>query len=250
MKNRGASDANGVTATVYWSEVATLVTPDMWNLIGTTAPVNVPQGDTLVVAGPLTWPESDIPATGHYCFVAILDHPQDEAPPIPGPLDWDDFRAFIRNHNNVTWRNFNVINDIPDPSGDPAEFPFLIAGAPDRARVFDLEIIRRLPRESKVWLEVPLALAGKLTEGRLWQTKIDRKRQVVRLRLPSQPRIPLCGVRLAAGARYASRFLVQGAKGMEQGGHSIAIRQIFEGEEVGRVTWQFHPRRDDEVKPC
>lgn len=60
--------------------------------------------------------------------------------------------------------------------------------------------------------------------------------------------IRLCWVRLGAGARYRSRFLVRGSKGMEQGGHSIAIRQLFEGEEVGRVTWQFHRRRSGKGK--
>lgn len=251
MKNRGASDANGATATVYWSEVATLVTPDMWNLIGTTALVNVPQGNTLVVADPLSWPAANIPATGHYCFVALLNHPQDPAPPLPpGPpnFDWDEFRSFIRNHNNVTWRNFNVVDNIPGPSGDPVELPFLIAGAPDHARIFDLEILLNLPRGAEVWLEVPLILAGKLTRGRLLLTKIDRKEQFTRLRLPAQPRIPLCGVRLAACGRYRSRFYVRGAKGMERGGHSIAIRQLFEGEEVGRVTWQFHRRKEGQKK--
>jgi len=34
MKNRGGDNANNVTATVYWSEVGTLVTPDMWALLG------------------------------------------------------------------------------------------------------------------------------------------------------------------------------------------------------------------------
>jgi hypothetical protein len=247
MKNRGASDADDVTATVYWSEVATLITPDVWNLIDTSDPVTVPQGDTLVVADPITWSAGDIPATGHYCFVALLDHPQDPRPPLPpGPpdFDWDDFRSFIRNHNNVTWHNFNVIDDIPDPSGDPAELPFLIAGAPDRARIFDLEIVQKLPRGAEVWLEVPLILAQKVSRGRLLSHKTDRRKQVARVRLPARPRIPLCGVRLAAGGRYPARLFVHGAKGMERGGHSIAIRQLFEGEEVGRVTWQFHRRRE------
>ena len=55
LKNRGSSDATGVTCRVYWSEVSTLVTPDMWNLIGNTPPVDCPQGDTLVVTDALTW---------------------------------------------------------------------------------------------------------------------------------------------------------------------------------------------------
>ncbi len=246
MKNRGGSNADGVTATVYWSEVATLITPDMWNLIGTTLPVNVPTGDTLVVTDALLWPEAQIPAVGHYCFTALLDHPQDPTPPLPpGPphFDWDAFKAFIRNHNNVTWRNFNV-EDIPDPAGDPAALPFIIAGAPDRARVFDFEIRQKLPKGAKVWLEVPLILASKVVQGRLWETKMDRNRQVARILLPFQPRLPLCGVRLPAGARYRSRFLVKGVKGMGQGGHGLVISQLFENDEVGRITWQFHLRKE------
>ena len=58
MRNRNTVAANNATATVYWSEVSTLVTPDMWNLIGTTAGVDVPGGDTFVVAGPIIWQHS------------------------------------------------------------------------------------------------------------------------------------------------------------------------------------------------
>jgi serine protease len=47
MRNRGGAAANGVRATVYWSPVATLVTPDQWHLIGTTGPVTVPRGNVL-----------------------------------------------------------------------------------------------------------------------------------------------------------------------------------------------------------
>ena len=41
-----------------------------------------------------------------YCFVAMLDHAQDPAPPIPPATDWNGFRNLIRNHNNITWRKF------------------------------------------------------------------------------------------------------------------------------------------------
>lgn len=246
-KNRGTSDANGMTCDVYWSEVATLVTPDLWHPIGTTAPLNCPQGDTLAVSDALTWAEADIPAEGHYCFVGVLNHPQDEAPPLPGgaPIDWDDFRGFIRNNNNVTWRNFNVEDSIPDPAGDPAMLPFLVTGAPDRARVFDLQIIQRLPKDAHVWLEMPLSLAQKLN-GRLWKMEIDRKQQTARVSLPSQPVLDLYRIKLPVSARFKCRFIVKGAKGMEKGGHSIAIRQLYDCEEVGRVTWQFHVRRKEE----
>ncbi|HET7698372.1 MAG TPA: S8 family serine peptidase [Vicinamibacterales bacterium] len=242
MRNRGSSDANGVTATVYWSEVATLVTPASWHLIGTTAPVNVPQGDTLVVAAPLIWASGQIPATGHYCFVGLLHQSQDPAPPLPGPTDWDGFTGLIRNQNNVTWRNFNVVDAIPDPDGDPAALPFVIAGAPDRAREFELQIVRNLPRDARLQLEVPLGLAAKLRRGRLWKVAIDRERRMALIDLPPLPRIDLGALRLGTGARYRSRFVVHGSAGLRGGGHGIAVRQLFEKEEVGRVSWQFHVR--------
>ncbi len=195
MKNRGGSDANGATATVYWSEVSTLVTPDLWHPIGTSSPVNVPVGDTLVVTPAITWNTADIPAEGHYCFVGILNHPQDGAPPIPGPANFDmnDFTALIRNYNNVTWRNFNVINAVlppPGPSGADAggagkaegagaqeKLEFNITGAPDRERSFDIEFIRALPKGAQVWLELPADLFAsiELPAAELKETKPGKR---------------------------------------------------------------------------
>ena len=242
MKNRGGANANNVTATIYWSNVATLVTPNMWNLIGTTAPVNVPQGDTLVVTNPIIWSLADIPDTGHYCFVGILNHPSDPAPPIPGPMDWNGFRNFIRNQNNVTWRNFNVVNMA---SSSPSAMPFLIAGAPDRKRFFDLEIVQHMQKGIQIWLEVPIGLAKQFLEGRRWKFEIDRKKQVIRLLLPSKPRIYLPEMYLGKNAKYKSKFIVKGSRKLMQIGNWIAIRQLFEKEEVGRITWLFHKQKED-----
>jgi hypothetical protein len=248
VQNRGTTDAIGVTARVYWSEVATLVTPASWNLIGATPAIDVPQGDTIAIAGPLTWASGDIPATGHYCFVGVLNHSQDPAPPLPGPTDWNGFTNLIRNQNNVTWRNFNVVDELPDPGGDPAVLPFIIAGAPDEARVFDLQIVRDLPRTARLRLQVPLGLAAKLRRGRFWKMEVDRKARCAVFDLPPLPRIDLGAIRLGAGVRYQSRLIVHGAKGMERGGHGVAIRQLFEKDEVGRVGWLFHVRKEHEQR--
>ncbi|MDX1395168.1 MAG: S8 family peptidase [Gemmatimonadota bacterium] len=246
LRNRGSSDATGVRCKVFWSEVSTLVTPDMWNLIGDTPPVDCPQGDTLVVTDGLTWPSASIPATGHYCMVALLDHPQDPAPALPpGPpnFDWNAFRDFIRNQNNVTWRNFNVVDTLPDPAADPVELPFLIAGAPDDSRRFDLEIIQRLPQGAQLYLELDLAVAGQIRDRERWGFEVDRERRVARLKVPSLPRVPLCGINLSKAARHRAAFHVpgakQGRKKVDFGGNAVAIRQVYDRQEVGRVTWQF-----------
>jgi len=239
MKNRGMGSAPATRATVYWSEVATLVTPDMWHLIGTTAPVDVPVGDTLVVTPELVWPRANLPVTGdHACFVAILDQASDPAPPIPasGPgFDWNAFVNLIRAQNNVTWRNFDVVDMLADPSADPAVLDFLVAGSPDAARVFDLEIQQQLPPGVKVELEVPKALLAVLPKTGFASRKLDERS--ARLGLPLVRGIPLCGVRLGARARHRCRLLVRGAPGLSRGLYRLAIRQLFNGVEVGRVTW-------------
>jgi serine protease len=242
MKNRGGLVAQNVRATVYWSEVSTLITPDMWNEIGTTTSVDVPQGNTLVVTNPVVWDSSDIPATGHYCFVAVLDHPMDPAPPLPSPTDWQGFTDFIRNHNNVTWRNFNVVDDLPDAEDPDAEFPVVIGGAPDQSREFDLEVVQHLPEDVTLQLEVPLVLLAPLMEDRDLKVEVDKEENVGRIHLPRQRNIVFRNVKLTGGERYPARFIVPGSRNLQKGGHSFSIRQHYEGQQVGGVHWEFHLR--------
>jgi len=250
MKNRGASEATGVTATVYWSEVATMITPDMWNIIGTSNPVNVPIGDTLVVTDRIKWDKADIPATGHYCFVGILDSAQDPEPPIPpaADFDWDDFYNFIRNYNNVTWRNFNVEDVLPDPSDPPAAFPFIITNTPDRRRHFDIQIFQRLPEDAELWLELPSRKRGLLKGVNFLKLEDDKKNKTIRLKLPRLRCIQLNAIILPARARTKCRFLLKYSKGLKRGTHYFGIRQLYEDYEVGRITWALTTRksiRDD-----
>ena len=70
--NRGR-DATNVTATVYSSPPATLVTPNLWNLIGSAPFADVRPGNIVQVSNPgITWVSANIPVPGHYCFVATV----------------------------------------------------------------------------------------------------------------------------------------------------------------------------------
>src|SRR5687768_1028414 len=95
--------------TVYWSQVATLVTPSTWTKIGQVGR-DVPVGNLLTVTERITWPAANIPAPGHYCFVATVGTPNHPVPSLAALADWNAFVAFIRDNNNVTWRNFNVVD--------------------------------------------------------------------------------------------------------------------------------------------
>src|SRR3954469_3339845 len=48
--NQGGSAATNVEATVFWAPVATLVTPDLWTLVGTTILPNVPIAEQVTVS--------------------------------------------------------------------------------------------------------------------------------------------------------------------------------------------------------
>ena len=48
--NQSGNDATDVEVTLIWSEVATIVTPDLWNLIGTTVIPNIPVGEVFTVS--------------------------------------------------------------------------------------------------------------------------------------------------------------------------------------------------------
>ncbi len=240
-KNRGGSDAVGATCEVYWSPVSTLVTPDLWTLVDTVALPTVPAGDVLTVSSAITWPAAAIPAPGHYCLVGIAGHPGDPAPTPVDFLDWDNFKAFIRNNNNVTWRNFNVVDNEPPPPG-MLSLPFLMPGAFDQRRRMRLELGLRLPRGAKAALELPAYLAERFFGEQTPFMKANPKDQTIRVPLNPHGVTRLRDISMPAKSRVEMALLVHIPKERRQNAY-LAHAAQFEGEEeLGRVTWQLTPK--------
>jgi hypothetical protein len=248
VRNRGGSAAANINATVFWSPPATLVTPDMWTLVGSTTIPNVPTGNLLTVSDAITWPSAEIPATGHYCFVGLVGNAQDPAPAPADFLNFDNFRLFIRANNNVTWRNFNVVNNVPPSAGSPPNFvplPFMAAGAPDKARRMGFEVVGRLPREAKVLLEIPREFA-QLLKARTVEIKGGKNKNLVYVPVNPSGRTRFEQVAFPAKARIPMRLLVHIPKELRKFEFDIFARQMYEEEEVGRVTWRLAtPQKED-----
>lgn len=245
--NQGGSAATNVEATVFWSPVSTLLTPDLWNLVGTVVIPNVPIGEQLTVSDALVWPQTDIPAEGHYCFVGLIGNEDD---PSPGPadfLDWDNFRRFIRDNNNATWKNFNVENSDPDvddptvPEGFKA-LKFIAPGAPDKARFMQLEVVGKLPEGAQVTLEAPMGFHELLYEHHQLHVPLNRERRTALIPLNPHGRMRFGEVLFPAKSRTELRLLVKIPKKHRGKAYQIAVRQICEREEVGRVTWQLQSK--------
>jgi serine protease len=256
VRNRGGMTAS-VDATVYWSPVSTLVTPHLWNLIGTTTIPNVQVGNILTVSNAITWSAASIPASGDFCFVAVLDTPSDPAPPLTDLLNWDNFLRVIRSNNNITWRNLNVVgnqNVVGNPSGPIrglVELPFVIPGAPDEARLMQLEVMAQLPEGAKILLETPeylLQAAGELPQrldAKQGAGPYDRHDEgFARLPVRAHGRYRLDEVLLPARSRADARLLVRIPEPFLQYQFEVAVRQLYEGEEVGRVSWLLGPMEE------
>lgn len=247
MRNRGIGNGSAHVQ-LFASPAATLITPERWIPWGRLDAANLPQGDTsTVVAGPvspmfkLTSPPSS-PGTP-WSLLAVLS-PYGEngrsgdsnyinwmagLPPGSPYFDWTQYRAFLR-QQGVAWRNTHRVTG----TGTNLSLPFFIAGTPDRARLFDFEVIQRLPEGATLTLQVLTALDAKLRQRQPWLG--DR---AAPLFLPKRPRTAIQGVALAAGAYADASFTVQAAADTLKGSHSLAIRQLWRGEEVGRITWYF-----------
>jgi hypothetical protein len=249
--NRG-TDATNVTATVYWSPPATLVTPSLWNLIGSALFADVPPGNLVQVSSPgITWPSASIPGPGHYCFVATVGNAADPAP-NPGTFNtFNDFVNYIYAHNDITWRNFNVVGmGQHRPGGHFQGFiplRFLVTGAWDKPHTFAFETFAGLPPGSRMALQVPHWLGRGLRPA---HTNLEEHEDVDadpddrrRVRIPLHGHAPqrLGEVELRARIAAASHLLVHIPEKHRDRPWQVAIRQLYAGREVGRITWRLVP---------
>ena len=112
--------ATNVKAKLLWSEPGTLAVPGSWQAIGGTIDVVGQTGSTTIHANEFpriaefTWPSSSVPPLGHYCLVSSIWSDEDSESsvndvPVLGFAEW------IRYHNNVAWRNVNVVTAAPRP---------------------------------------------------------------------------------------------------------------------------------------
>jgi hypothetical protein len=237
--NRGGTPAANVSVDVYWSPPSTLVTPNLWNKIGTATLASVPV-NVLTVSDTIVWPEADIPAPGHYCFVAVAGNAADPKPDPTTFTTWDNYVTYVENNNNVAWRNFDVIQGPPSAQ-PPRGFyvrDFLVPGAFDTSRRFELEAIGRLPEGSRVFVDVPTWLADALRPHPV-EVKHDVRRETARIPLHPSGIQKLGSAILHAKSKATCQVLIQVPEKLRTSHYDFAIRQLYKGKEVGRLTWRI-----------
>lgn len=240
-RNRGGASAAGALATVFWSQLSTLLTPDHWRLIGSVRFPEIPNGDLLIVSEPLIWPEPEMPDDDTYSLIALLTTPDDPTIIPPQFKTMDDYLSFVADNRNTGVKNLNVVAYDPATSReypDDKEYiamSFIAPGPPDTGRLMQLETELRLPSGSNAWLESPSLLsehfAAKRDVGSIcW--------------LPINPfgRTTMPEMLFPASSRAKLRLLVHIPYKNFEVGYRVLVRQLFENREVGRVTWRITPK--------
>lgn len=228
LRNRGYA-ATPVELDVYWTLPSTLPTPSGWNFIGT---IQVPSiaRDEMLVAGPLEW--NTIPERGHYCFVAILGNAQDLKPDFSAIASAADFHSFIRNSNNVAWKNFDVENVF---AGGYQRFEFHIQGWPRVSLASDLELdLTGLPATTQAELRILKRLtAGAVPEG---MSKKQETKNYTLFEVASGGKAALRKMPLKPSDDSLATLHITLPGDVPDGAYEVSARQMVNGQEMGTVS--------------
>jgi serine protease len=251
VRNRGTADTVNVSVTVYWSPAATLMTPNLWTRVDVPPDLgmpsviipNVPMNGDLTVSPAIPWPASRMPAsTGHHCFVGLIGNGADPAPSPDSIVTMSDFENFIRNNNNATLRNFNVV------TYDPANWTgfsehwlhFFITGPHDETRLMKLEFLAETHENTQIQLQVPFRYRGMIAG--LGTIEDNEELHVASAHLNPRAvcysREQMFPLRLMVDSTLRVRIPTE----FGQQRSLLTIRQLYEDREVGRITWRLHPQ--------
>jgi hypothetical protein len=264
--NRGALvvPAGSVQATVYWTDGSTLPTPSVWNLIGTkTFQLDIPKArQGLIVSPAIPWPSGQLAPLGHHCFIATLvrdtEDPADYKVELGDLMsDIQGYLDVVRSQHRVTWRNFNVVDLVPPPPPLPPEAPppppdpnpipkhwafrFRFPAAPGKQKIpTRLQVIGRLPPGMEIAMDIPDDMM-KTMSG--WKSL---KRQSIhgheRFILDAGATFAFPEVKLPQGDAPLVWLRVPPFGKPVSGRYSVAVRQLWQGREVGRITWVHRPK--------
>jgi len=228
LQNNGFQPDNA-EIDVYWMPPSTLPAPGSWNLIGTIDANNILPGE-FRVAGPLEW--NSVPSKGHYCFVGVIRADNEPSPDIGSISSLDDFHNFIRQSNNVTWKNFEVDDMV---AGAMALVHFHIQGWSRIAIESELEIdLSSLPGNT----ETELKILKRITENAPFnQMTVDHATTLYNfmdVNANVQSQVERMELQPSEDVQATLKIILP--EDIPDGVYDIAVIQRVNGLEMGRIT--------------
>lgn len=269
VQNRGNADGD-VAINVYFSSASTFGTPASWIHIGTLNEAAIAPG-AVRVSGPLTFPSALIPAVGHYCMIAVISDALDPAPDHTLIASVSDYLDFVRNSNNIAYRNMDVVDLIP---GAPGAAESEVRNMPGMRERFDLRVDlgKFVPGAIVKVMGPARALQGAIPRGlKLQARKKDMNiyevlqgkalnKHLAFLNMNAADREMAIGFDNVLVERpfrlkveYSlpdQRTLDMAKRFAPKNGYELKIRQLWNGEPVGAVGLNFvEPKQRIQIKP-
>jgi hypothetical protein len=254
LQNRGNANGNAAI-NVYFSAASTFGTPASWIPIGSLAETAITPG-SLRIAGPLTFPSALIPGLGHYCMIAVVSDALDPAPDHTLIASVSDYLNFVRNTNNIAYRNMDVVDMAP---GLPGVVEAEVRSLPRIRERFDVRIdVRRFVPGAIVRVRGPadilgaaiphgLKLVTRRKEQNVYEILVGRERirnfAFLSVREPVLDAAPgFANVLVEKDFQLAVDYVLPDkdvfqklGRDIPRDGYVLAIRQLWKGEVVGVV---------------
>jgi hypothetical protein len=231
VQNKGAMTAN-VHARVYCAPLNTTCAPDLWQYLGQMDFYNVAAGGS-AVSDALVWHNAPDPgAIGHYCLIASIEGPRDPHPDPSGITGPTQYMQFIRDHNNICYRNLTFQNLMPDTA-----FPlnFMLGNFLGSQVKYDLRIV-------KEGLALGAKVVVKLARPMFRDAHIAVEHAVEQLKKPLRGyhTFELDAVRepvikgFVPGKRQLAQLELQVPANAKPGDtYRLMVQQLFEGQVIG-----------------
>ncbi|HET7541060.1 MAG TPA: M4 family metallopeptidase [Polyangiaceae bacterium] len=269
LQNRGPQSGDA-TINVYFSAASTFGTPASWIHVGTLNETGIAPG-ALRISGPLTFPAALIPSPGHYCMITVVSSVLDPAPDHTLIASVSDYLSFVRNTNNIAYRNMDVVDAVP---GTPGTFSAMIRTLPGLREHYSLELdLKRFVPGARVRLRGPARLLGgaiargfKLAERKTQEDTYEllrgnaRSRHLVFLNKTPAEADSAPGfdeILIEKDFKLNIDYVLPESKAPRpalrppKGGYTLSVRQLWKGELVGAFGIRVDPRRTpkDERRP-
>lgn len=265
--NRGNAPASNVTVSLYYSDAATLNPAASWQLIAKnvslgTIPAKTTSGNGVNV---VSIPWNNIPGAGPYCFMGLVGNVNDPLIDPKDPIvvnyynDMNNFSRFIRANNNAALKNSNVVQisaggtrtggavitgaGIHGPEANGSmKLDFFVVGANDRDRPMELEIVARFPKGSRICLQGRTDFLCGLHGIAAPNIEPDQEKGTSCILVNPYGPYRFNVTLFPKDLRERLTLIVDLPKEYRNQQYELYARQLYQGAEVGRVTWQLTPR--------
>ncbi len=249
IRNKGGSASSDARVHLYSAAPGPAVPPHLWNAMGVIEhQEDIPVGDTPVTAHVLDAANTTGLAEEPRSLIAVVEDRADPLRLPPAQLAWSDYRGLLRT-DKIAFRNFAQmpIGERASAGDEDVVLSFVVAPPRDQAVRLELEVVARLPSDSRGWLALTRELSTKV-EDRLAFEDADTMR-VVRLnphgRWTSGPIVLDANEPEPSNVQIRIRFPRASTR-------SEAVYRVWAGliaidqrsrQQLGRFTWELAPPR-------